>query len=183
MMKIATASFVVLASLASNYADASPNPSVNWSTPGAGCQLETGSSSIADVRGNGEVAFQTGQTGTIKLVCPVNGIFVSDTSDNPTSLDLVFYDQDGTSDGCYVQASLKRGTRGTAETVATIVAYLGNLDTSLASSSPFRNFHHSPISHTFNFDNNSYWVEVTLFRSVTTCDAALEVVTLSAPVS
>lgn len=182
-MKIAFTSVLMLGGLLSGYADAGTNPSVNWSIAGAACQLETGSSTVADVRANtGEVAFQTGKTGTIRLICPVSGLFPSDIASSPSKMDVVFYDQDGTTDNCYVQAYLKYNTRGTGETFGSIAAYDDSSDGTLVSSTPFRNLESTTFSHTWDFDSYFYWVEVVLVRNVTTCQSALETVTLSSQV-
>jgi hypothetical protein len=124
--------------------------------------------------GHGTVKFATGQTGMIKLICPVSGLFATGNGSNPDRLDIAFYDTDTTNDNCYVEAYLQRREVQNPDAGATLItSYVSAYDSTLQGASPYnyRNWETTdPFSHTFNFDAYFYWVQVNLYRNVTTCN-------------
>jgi len=141
-----------------------------WSSPASGCVVEPAGTALASQRAiQGDVHFATGQTGTIRLSCPIHG-FGTQAVNDPDHFLLTFYDTDATTDNCTFKASFLRQNTNATEGGATIATYDGAADTTLASSSPFRNAESLSFTHTWNFDTNYYWVEVELFRNTTACD-------------
>jgi len=186
MKTLLVTSLCAIAALAMSAGDAnaSPNPRVSWATNGAGCRLETGSDAKAVVSAStGDISFASGQTGTIRVICPVSGLFANDAAGTSVnSLGIEYYDTDGRASACTVQGYLNRMNRGGTEGGGTITAYdnsTGTANTYVATSAPWRNAPGATVSHSFNFDTSFYYIEVVMNRSTTACNTALEGVSLS----
>jgi hypothetical protein len=143
-----------------------------WTMAGAGCAIDPSTVSLAVVTpGSGTVAFATGATGTIKLICPVTG----PTSSNPTDLYATYYDTDGTGTTCTIEESLYSAYTNTGNVFST-VAQWNNTESSYlpTNSSPYKNLGHYTLApYTWDWTLNYYWIEVDLTRSATTCNTTL----------
>jgi hypothetical protein len=152
-----------------------------WSMTGAGCTIDPATASLAEYNYGG-VQFATGQTGTIKVICPIIGPTTSD----PTDVYATYYDTDGTSTSCTVQQSLYEATTnvgGDSPTISFILdqwddTQTGHLPTN---SSPYKNLGHDTLEYYFVWDWTTYyfWFEVDLTRSSTSCQVSLQGVALN----
>lgn len=154
----------------------------HYSMPVGACtpDPQNGASKASVDSGYGSVAFASGQTGTIKLTCPVVGLFPSNAS--PTLLNLAFYDEDTTTDNCYVAAYLQRRNTTNPDAGPTLIqSYDSVADTSL-NGHPYRNWESKQFSHTFDFDQYFYWVQIILSRNTTSCNVDFTGWTLSSTI-
>lgn len=157
--------------LVSKDASAGPSPTRLWSTISTGCTISPASVSIAQwSSSSSRVSFSGNNTGTITLSCPIRSFLTADTAvTNPDRFTFVFYDPDGTTDNCSVSMALVTQNTSATDGGHLVTQYDGTTDTSLAGS-PFRNAEGATFSETFDFDNNFYYVQVDLVRTVTTCN-------------
>jgi hypothetical protein len=166
---------ICISSVAVHTASADPGATY-WSTIGSGCIVDTTTGALANVdASNVKTTFSGSNTGTIHITCPVSAFQTTIySSANPNTMKVTFLDTDGTTDNCTIKAYLYTYSATATGSVAEIVRYDGAADTTLASSSPFRNYEAtSTFSHTFNWDDKYQLVYIDLFRNTTSCNVSL----------
>ncbi|MEW6367846.1 MAG: hypothetical protein AB1714_24720 [Acidobacteriota bacterium] len=142
-----------------------------WTHIGAACVVDELDVNDYEVAYE-EIYFKAGVTGSIQARCNVTN--PDDQGDNPVwdRLGVTFKDPDATGTGARIQAVLKKVTRstGTSSTVATF-------DSNRFAGTGWQ-FQATGVSHTWDFWNYYYYVDIVLSRTSSSLDVRLSGVML-----
>lgn len=173
-MKTLSLTFAV-ATMALAAPPALANPTnVSWSSVGAGCVPDsaTVAGGLASINAAfGTVTFASGQSGHIKLICPVSSLSV--TAAAATGLSMTYYNDNGFAGNvshCTVRADLLRTNLNNVEHGADIAeAASPNFATT------GRSLSGASLSESLDLDTSYYWVDVDMFRdsATATCNPTL----------
>jgi len=130
-----------------------------WSTAASACVIDEASVSKFAASG-AQLNFLAGQTGQVVARCNITNPLDSGGNPNWNILQVTYKDQDGTATANQVLVTLKRVhvTDGVSSTIATFNSN-GYSGSSLSQSKL------QAVSHTFDFLNYAYYIEIVLSRS------------------
>jgi hypothetical protein len=146
-----------------------------WSAPGSSCVPDHNTTkNNRALFGNPSVRHAATAVDPIVLTCGIQGF---ESAASNWNLALTYQDSTGTAASAFVRARLFRMGVGSATPVAMPTV------TSNSSSVTTLNSVSSPFTHTFDFNNNVYWVRVELDRNATSQIVIFHSVALVPPIS
>jgi hypothetical protein len=158
--------FAIVISVLGLAISASDAHASDWQSVASGCVVRPSDASKAEFDPvYGTVTFASGQTGTIKLTCPITAFF-GGAGVNPNLFYAIWSDSDGLSGGCQTWTDVLRAGINTSSpsfaTVASIYSATPGYPTSSVRTKVYQGFGHTWDTHTHH-----YWVIIEMQRNTT----------------
>jgi hypothetical protein len=150
---------------------------LDWNMAAGGCVPTRDSiqSDLYEIQ-SGNIQFRSGVTGTITLICPIDGDL--DSGGEPTSLTMTFTDANGTTTTVNAKAQIRRMQKGSGG-VGDVDDVLNSDAECPSGASCTMEGTEDVTAHDFDTANYFYYVQVTLFRSITTANVSFAGVSLT----